>query len=111
MNAPKTRIQYACLKALTEGLWFALIMSLVDLFMRPREFIAVTVIINICFGIAGFFLFGYLGYNRYLKQFRHFEESRETNRRLENAEFRCFKCENIINRSENKCSQCGWTWK
>ena len=47
------------------------------------------------------------------KRIRNFLEKQKKlrNQGLGSKEFRCFKCQAIIQENEDKCPHCGWSWK
>jgi hypothetical protein len=49
-----------------------------------------------------------LDYNQ--KQTRHNIEMSNKDVHLKQDEFLCFRCRNIIQPKDEKCSECGWTW-
>lgn len=98
------RIKYTTSQALLVGIWFTIGFTFFDLFVDRKPVVIVKIIFHFIFFTIAYFFWGYFGYKSYLKRLK------EKDKILSPKQFRCFKCENIIQLDESKCSRCGWTW-
>jgi hypothetical protein len=103
----KDRLNYAISKGLGKGIFFAIFFSLLDAFdnrYRGTELFFKRMIFAFCFFIVFFFIWSYFEYKCYRRKL-------EEKKMLAPGQFRCFKCQTIIESNEDKCPKCGWTWR
>jgi hypothetical protein len=98
----KKRMEHAFNNAFTQGIFYALGFTLVDIFYKHAKgkFLLISIILNFCWFILFTFIWGYFEYPSFVRRRSSFAPK----------EFRCFKCEALIPPNETKCSKCGWTW-
>ena len=113
---PWDRTRYSLARGLGFGLFWGAVAATLFYLLEPllESSLAKGPLIFVLFFVIFFivyFLIGYFWYPRYLRRILAEEEARLKQRELEEMPFRCFKCEAVIQRTEDRCPQCGWTWK
>lgn len=111
---PRDRIRYVLASGLGYAALAAMVFTILEFLEdgagKPVEILFWNFVSFIFISFV-FFLIFYFGYPRYLRRIRDDEESRRRQQELDEMPFRCFKCEALIQRTEDRCPQCGWTWK
>ncbi|MDD3374810.1 MAG: hypothetical protein PHY73_03680 [Candidatus Omnitrophica bacterium] len=60
------------------------------------------------FYFASFIIVMYFSVSQQKKRMDKWKENHYS--KLNQEEFRCFKCKALINQDDEKCPQCGWKW-
>lgn len=109
MNKKRSKISQAFEESRV-GLLLAVLFIVFKLFFGRTPFVLSEAVFTIIFIVVFFFLKGYFWGASSVKF--HEQMSQKKEELYEKLEgLRCYKCFHVINPEEDKCPNCGWTWK